>query len=419
MDLADIVILHYSSAPVVGGVESVMRTQAGLFLEAGCRVSVVAGNGEKDALPGGAEFIRMPELNSQHPRVARISRELEQGRVPADFDHLAAELEGTLRPILSAGDLLIVHNIFTKHFNLPLTAALSRLLDQNQIRRCVAWCHDFTWTSPHSRAKVHPGYPWDLLRTFRPDVTYVTVSQARQNELAGLFGCRPEQIRVIYNGVDPQQLLGISAAGMDLIDRLGLWDSDLNLLMPVRVTQAKNIELAIGTAAVLIEKGIRPKMVITGPPDPHDEQSTAYFNSLHAQREKAGVEQEVSFVFELGRNASQPFLVDMPLVGDLYRVSDALFMPSHREGFGMPILEAGLAGIPAFSSDQVPAAKEIGGEDVILFPSESGPQEVAALILDWLEHSREQHLRRRVRQRLRWKSIFQHEILKLLEGDPP
>jgi hypothetical protein len=62
------------------------------------------------------------------------------------------------RSILRRFDHLIVHNVFTKHFNLPLTAALFELLDAQRIPHCIAWCHDFTWTSPHSRSKVHAGY---------------------------------------------------------------------------------------------------------------------------------------------------------------------------------------------------------------------------------------------------------------------
>lgn len=410
-------LLHYSAAPVVGGVERVIQAQARLFLESGYRVAVVAGRGETNALPEGAEFVRIPEMDSQHPAIRHASQELEQGRLPADFERLSAGLEEALRPVLGACDLLIAHNVFTKHFNLPLTAALFRLLDRRQIRRAAAWCHDLTWTSPHSRSKVFPGYPWDLLRTYRSDVTYVAVSQARQAELAGLFGCPPEQIRVIYNGVDPQQLLGLSDAGMDLAVSLGLWESDLNLLMPVRITQAKNIELAIGVAAALKSRGLRSRIVVTGPPDPHDEQNMAYFRGLQVQRAAAGVEQEVRFVCEMGADPAVPLLVQAGMLGDLYRASDALFMPSRREGFGMPILEAGLLGMPVFTSEQVPAAREIGGADVIQFSPAAGPEEVAARVLEWLEHSPTQHLRRRVRQELTWKSIFQRQVLELLGAE--
>jgi glycosyltransferase involved in cell wall biosynthesis len=262
---------------------------------------------------------------------------------------------------------------------------------------------------------VYAGYPWDLLRTYRSELTYVTVSKERQRELANLFGCAPEQIRVIYNGVDPKELLGLSDFGLALIDRLDLWESDLNLIMPVRVTQAKNIELALRMVAALKQSGIRARLVITGPPDPHDRMSMEYFQSLLALRTQLGIREEVRFVYESGPVAAKPFTVEMPVVSELLRVSDALFMPSHREGFGMPVLEAGLAGLPVFCADTVPAAKEIGGQDVRMFPHNAEPAHVAELILKQVRENSVLRLRRRVRQRLTWRSIFRQQIMPLLD----
>jgi glycosyltransferase involved in cell wall biosynthesis len=415
-NLQRVAVLHYSAPPVIGGVESVILAHTRLFVEAGYPVTILAGRGGKEALPPEAGFIQIPELDSQYPQILEMSHELDQGRVPPNFEQMVALLAEKLASVLTSIDLLIVHNVFTKHFNLPLTAALFRLLDQHVIRHCVAWCHDMTWTSPNSRSKVFPTYPWDLLRTQRPDITYVAVSQERGRDLAELFGCPLEQVRVIYNGVDPAELLALSDPGLALIDRLDLWDSDLNLLMPVRVTQAKNIELALRVVAALKERGIRPKLVVTGPPDPHDQLNMEYFQSLLALREQLRVVDEMRFVYESGPNPAEPLSVDMPVVAELLRLSDALFMPSHREGFGMPVLEAGLLGIPVFCAETVPAANEIGRQEVVRFSPGADAKQVADLILKRVKDSSVLRLQRRVRQNLTWRGIFQHDILPLIDG---
>jgi glycosyltransferase involved in cell wall biosynthesis len=406
-------ILHYSAPSVVGGVESVIQAHAQVFGQAGYPVTVIAGRGEQAALPAGTGWIQIPELDTQHPDIVPLSVELERGQLPASFDDLTQQLAGTLAPILARYDNLIVHNVFTKHFNLPLTAALCQLLDGGQIRHCIAWCHDFTWTSPSSGSKVHPGYPWDLLRKHRPDLAYVVVSKSRQSELAALLGCSLEQVRVIYNGVDAASLLGLSPEGDALINRLGLLGSDLILLMPVRVTQAKHIEYALRVIAALKSRYFRPKLILTGPPDPHDVKSMTYYRELQALRRQLGVEDEMRFVFESGPDPDQPYIVDVGVVGDLYRVSDLMFMPSHREGFAMPVLEAGLAGIPVVST-AVPAALEIGGTDVILFDEDQDPGQLAGRILTWAERSPVHRLRRRVRQSYTWPAIFHRDIEPLL-----
>jgi glycosyltransferase involved in cell wall biosynthesis len=410
-----IAILHYSAPPVIGGVESVIWAHTQMFIEVGYPTTVIAGRGEQAALPAGLDLVRIPEMDSQHRQIVRVSRALKRGQVPPEFSAVTDHLAEALTPNLTQFDYVIVHNVLTKHFNLPLSAALHRLLDAGTIRRCIAWCHDFTWTSPTSRSAVHPGYPWDLLRTYRSDVTYVVVSKRRQKTLATLLVCPPEHIHVIYNGVDPRKLMGLSAEGSALVNRLGILECDMVLLMPVRVTRAKNIEYALRVTAALKAQNCRPKLIVTGPPDPHDARSMAYFRSLQALRHKLDVEEEMRFVYESGTDPNQSFTINARVVGDLYRASDVMFMPSHREGFGMPVLEAGLIGIPVVCTD-VPAAKEIGGGDVILFDTREDPTSVAKRILVWAEKSRVHQLRRQVRQTYTWRAIFHRDIEPLL-GD--
>jgi glycosyltransferase involved in cell wall biosynthesis len=406
-------VLHYSAPPVVGGVEAVIWAHTRAFVQEGYPVKVIAGRGDEHQLPAGVELISVPEIDSQHPEIADMTATLESGKVPDGFGVMVKRIRAVLAPVLSQVDNLIVHNILTKHFNLPLTAALFQLLDEKAIPHCIGWCHDFTWTSPSSRSKVRPGYPWDLLCTYRPDVTYVVVSRRRQATLADLLDCARDEIKVIYNGVDPKVLLGLTDEGAALIDRLDLMDNDLVLLMPVRVTEAKNIEYALRVVAALKEMNPRVSLVLTGPPDPHDGASMNYFRSLQARRSELGVEQEMRFVFESGPQDREGYTVAADVVGDLFRICDLVFVPSHREGFGMPVLEAGLAGIPVVCTD-VPAAEEIAGPDVTRFDASQDPAELADEILSLLEEDPVHRLRRRVRQRYTWRAIFRREIRPLL-----
>jgi glycosyltransferase involved in cell wall biosynthesis len=410
-----IAILHYSASPVVGGVEAVIDAHTALFINHGDSVRILAGAGDQIAQPKGSDFVHVPEMDSRHPQVVKISQQLEKGQVPSDFQAFSAQIAESLVPALQSTDRVIIHNLFTKHFNLPLTAALMNLLDHGLFKQPIAWCHDFTWTSPHSRSRVHPGYPWDLLRTYREDVTYVTVSQYRQRELSALLSSSPEKIHVVYNGVDPTDLYGLTSTGRSLIDRLGLIGSDLILLMPVRITQAKNIEFALRVIVNLKESGIQPKLVITGPPDPHDMADMDYYQSLLNLRQQLQVEQEVRFVYEMGPVPHQAYTIDLSLLSEIYRVCDVLFMPSHREGFGMPILEAAMIGMPVFST-QIPAAVEIGQQDVTIFSKDDDAVKVAQMILEWAHNDPLQRLKRRVRQNFTWRAIFQHQILPLLNG---
>jgi glycosyltransferase involved in cell wall biosynthesis len=406
-------ILHYSVSPVVGGVEAVIAAHVQVMNAAGYPLAIITGRGEPQAFPSAVEFTSIPEIDSQHPEILALSQYLEDGHIPDGFEEMTSRLIDKLMPVVSEYDNLIIHNVFTKHFNLPLTAALYRLLDEGHIHKAIAWCHDFTWTSPSSRSKVHCGYPWDMLRNQRADVTYVVVSEQRRRALANLFNCEMDEIQVIYNGVDPNELLGLSEEGRALINRLNYLENDLNLIMPVRVTRAKNIEYALHLVRALKISGNRVKMVLTGPPDPHDSKSMEYYNSLRALRRQLGVEEEMRFVFESGPAEDEPFFIDMHIVGELLRASDLVFIPSHREGFAMPVLEAGLAGVPVVTTE-VPAAVEIGKQDVLIFNTEQEPTALAEEILNRLEVDATYRLRRRVRQQYTWEVIFHKQIQPLL-----
>jgi glycosyltransferase involved in cell wall biosynthesis len=407
-------ILHYTAPPVIGGVEGVMDAHARIFLEKGYPVTIIAGQGSVDALPPGCEFVRIPELDSQHPDILAASAILEQGEVPADFDSLTQRLLAALSPLLPRFDNLIVHNVFTKHFNLPLTAALWTLLDDSAINNCIAWHHDFTWTSPRSRSKVHEGYPWDLLRTYRLDVTQVTISQQRKQELVGLYNCPEDAVQVIVNGVDVVQIFGLTSEGAALVDRLDLLDADLILLMPVRVTKNKNVEYALEVVAALKEEGVRVKLILTGPPDPHDDKSMAYFRDLQERRDALGLQKEMHFVFESGPEGSEHYQIPLEVVYDLYRVADLMFMPSYQEGFGMPVLEAGLLGLPVIASATVPAAQEIGAEDVMMFALDQPPEALAREVIRRAGEDKRLRLARRTRQNFTWEAIFKKRIAPLL-----
>ncbi|RME42273.1 MAG: hypothetical protein D6791_18185, partial [Chloroflexi bacterium] len=203
-----ITILHYAGPPVVGGVESTIYHHARLLSQVGHGVHVIAGRGE--SFHPQVTFHRIPEVDSRHPDVLAIGRSLAQGNVPPDFELLRDRLVARLRPLLAGSHVTIAHNALTLHKNLPLTAALRRLADEGI--RLVAWCHDFAWQDTLYTPDLHPGYPWDLLRTAWPGVHYVVVSEHRRAQLAALLDLPEEEIRVVTPGVDVPAFLKLEPA---------------------------------------------------------------------------------------------------------------------------------------------------------------------------------------------------------------
>lgn len=409
-------IIHYSAPPTIGGVEGVIAAHSKVFIEEGYPITVIAGRGKESALPKGTDFIKLPLLDSQNTTVLKVNEDLEKGFVGNSYEELQKEIKGQLKKALADVDNVIVHNLLSKNYNLAATEAIISLHKEGKIPNLIAWCHDFSLRSRKDKKSLHNGSPWDILHTHYPEIHYVVVSQQRQETLSEILEIPKEKINVIYNGFNPNELLGISNETSRLINHLKLGDADLIALMPVRITKAKNIEFALQIAADLKSKIGNPQILLTGPPDPHDLENMAYFEELKTLRRQLGVENYFRFLFEENPNSEEPYILDMKIVADLYRVSDIVLMTSHREGFGMPVIEAGFSGKPVFSTN-IPAVEEIGGEEIHKFSLNSSPQQIANQINDWASSDAVHLMRVRTRQNFAWKKIFTKKIQPLLIGE--
>jgi len=401
----NITLLHYAAPPVVGGVESVIGEHARLMAADGQQVTILAGRGAQTdpRIP----FNELPQADSRHPEVMAVKAELDAGKVTQRFDRLVADLEADLTRRLADTQVLIAHNVCSLNKNLALTAALKKIAEKPGAPRLILWHHDLAWTTPRYRSELHDGYPWDLLRTDWPEATQVTVSEMRRYELAQLLGVPDQRINVVPNGVDIARFLKLEEQTMQFIEKLDLLSAAPLLLLPVRITPRKNIELAIRTLAALRGHFPNARLVVTGPLGPHNPANTIYFKQLTSLRASLKLDQAVVFLAE----HTSEYLPD-EVIADFYHLADALLFPSREEGFGIPILEAGLAGLPVFCAD-IPPLRELGEKAATFFSPDADPQEVARLIAHQMAPDNAFNLRLRVKLDYTWQSIYKENIRPL------
>lgn len=412
-ELPRVGILHYTAPPVVGGVETVIAEHVRLLTEAGIPTRLIVGRGGESVPTPGAEVERIPLLDSENPDNLAVGHDLELGVVPEQFGGLCDQLRRTLQQTLQDIDVLVVHNILTMHFNLPLTVALHQLLDTGEAPKIIAWSHDASWNDPLQVPRLHPRHPWTLLRRHRSDVRYVVLTRERQVELARMFRCPQKSLRVIPNGIHVRFWWGLSPQGDSLVSQLGLLDRDLVLLQPTRITHLKNLTMSLQIAAALKGQGVNFRLIVTGPPDPHDPEGRALLEQLLDHRRQLNLEEEVVFLCLLEAEPESPRTYPRETVRDLYMASDLVLLPSTSEGFGIPVIEAGMIGRPVFCAD-IPPFREIGRDLTHRFRLDEEPEAVAKRILAWAERDLGHRLRRRVRQRFTWRRILQDHLLPLL-----
>ncbi len=405
-----VAILHYAAPPVVGGVESTIFHHARLLADEGYRVKVIAAVGEQ--FDPRVEFLRTPEVGSRHPTVLALADELRAGRVSSEFaafrDRLGQELGGLLADV----DVCIVHNAFSLHKNLALTAALFDL-NRAHVTRFVAWCHDMAWRDPLYAADLHDGYPWDLLRSAWEGVQYVVVSQHRQLRLAELLQRPAVDVEVVTPGVDVAAFLKLEPETRRLVTRLDLLAADPLMLMPTRITRRKNIEMGLRITAAVRKLHPGVALVVTGPPGPHNPANRAYLDELQLLRCELDLTDRVYFLHEVSDGA-EPLAVTDAMMSDFFQLADMLLFPSRHEGFGIPILEAALARLPIFAAS-IPPVRETAGTLAQLFDLSSAPEEVACLIGLGLSKDERFQLRRRVKQQYTWRTKVVNELIPIIE----
>ena len=373
---------------MTGGVESILATHARLLRKAGHQVRVIAGRGE-------AEIV--PELDSRQPEVEALAAGLAEGEFDSSsFEQLRSGLKRSLEPLLADRDVAIAHNLLTMPFNLPAAAAL---LDTGQ--RLLAWTHDLAWVNPRYAAYKHRGWPWSMLCEAQRGVRYVAISGLRQRQITHTFGLQPRQVPVVPNGIDLTGFLGISGSTQRLLEKAGLSRADPLVLVPLRITPRKRLELAIEAAGLLQNRLPSLGVLVTGPLGPHSPDNLEYAKHLLELRGSLGLDDVVAFCFE---QAGDKHPVSDANVAELYRLADAVLLPSESEGFGLPVLEGGLARSPVVCTD-LEVLKEVGGGGIWTFPAKAGAEAVAAAVSAALA-SRAARLRRRVRRQYSWGSVL-------------
>lgn len=193
-------------------------------------------------------------------------------------------------------------------------------------------------------------------RALRRARAVVTVTEAVAEEIRAEYSSIAPPVFVAPNGVDASWFRAEPASAATR-QRLGI--PPQYLLFTGNLEPRKNLGtlLAAHRAARAAEPGV-PPLVLCGPAGWGDRWS--------------GAEPDPEHVVLAG------YLSDQDLQGVVAGAA-AVCMPSHYEGFGLPIVEALAAGRPVLASD-IPAHREVAGGRATLLPPEDAHAWAAALV---------------------------------------
>lgn len=222
----------------------------------------------------------------------------------------------------------------------PGVATVATILD-------VIWIHHPEATGARFRAVMGTLAPMVGRRSTR----IIAISEAARDDIAATLHLDIEKFDVTPLGILPPPPPATGADPAGVRERLGLGAEPIVLCVAAKRAH-KNLHGLIRALALLdqgSEPGQRVQLVLPGSANEYEDQ-------LRALARELGVEDSVRF----------PGWISDADLEDLYRLASCFVLPTLREGFGLPVLEAMARGVPVACSD-IPALTEVVGDAAVLF----------------------------------------------------
>ncbi|GEM_PF-1439898 len=216
----------------------------------------------------------------------------------------------------------------------------------------VLMVHDLSaWEAPG--LEPVPGWYWPYAKSamacgVRSADAVVVRTPSTGRRLASRFNVRSERIYVC-----PDAIKDVYIGPAPPADK-----REPLLLFVGTLVRRKNPETVVRAFAELATRSPELRLVMVG-----------RAGSASGEVEKAVRESEVTDRIEVRHG-----LADTDLAS-LYRHASLLIMPSHYEGFGIPVIEAMASGLPVVASD-IEVFREVGGDAAAYYGE---PEDVAAL----------------------------------------
>ncbi len=408
MEKLKIAILHYSCPPVIGGVESIIRSHASVLTKKGHDVHVIVGNGKQ--FRKNIEFTKIDELASQHKEIQDALNNYDKD--PAAFNSYVEAITDKLSQALEGVDVCIVHNVLTMHFNLAFSWALQALAKQHKEICFVNWVHDCTVLNPdYEKIYNMKSKPWEILRAVVPNYQYVAISDLRHQQIVELYNIPFDEVAVIPDGIHMDSFLRLEPFVSELFLEEKLASKDIVAFTPTRIIRRKNLEMGVELVRRIKEQGKTIKWLISGAPDPHNSEALKYFKHLKKLIKKYDLKKDVVFLSEkYDRDLSDREITS------IYRLTDVLFFISKQEGFGIPVIEAALSRVLVVISD-IPPLVALGEDEAIYVPLDCADMNAkASEIIHQLYDSKSYRLFKRIIKTYPWKILFKKKIRPLLES---
>jgi glycosyltransferase involved in cell wall biosynthesis len=252
-----------------------------------------------------------------------------------------------IRGARAIGEALLLDRAARKHAcDLLLSVALTAPLRPSI--PSVVMVADVTWLREPAAVPRTTRILWKTLviPAARRARRLIAISETARSEISEDFGVPADRIDVIPLG--PGNADAVPTGEEELRERLALGAGPVILAVSAFLAH-KNVGRLVEAMPAILEAVPGAVLVLPGNPTPLRDE-------VAAQAEALGLRDSVVF----------PGWVDAADLEGIYRVAQCFVLPSLREGFGLPVLEAMRRGVPVACSN-TSAVPEVAGDAALLF----------------------------------------------------
>lgn len=322
-------------------------------------------------------------------------------------------------------DIILEHDLIFQGWFLPYCVAIHKLADESKIK-WFHWTHSVTSAMPRDLDKPHS------LRYFLPrNSKLVYLNNFHIVRAAEDYHTFPNNVRVIYNPVDPRLFYNLHPLVKLLIDEYDLLNHDFFQVYPVstpRMIAGKGLFNLIDIFSYLKKEGKKVKLVI----------ANAHANN---PQDKAQIAEAMSYATQKGLNTSDLIFTSLQeppkyesgipheAVSQLFQLSNLFVFPSTSENCSLILLEAMLSKCLLILNNNVGAMREFGKENALYFnfgsiddavsydDKERFMEDVARIIVSEMSTNKALKAANYIKKFFNYDFIFKNQIEPLLYND--
>jgi len=194
----------------------------------------------------------------------------------------------------------------------------------------------------------------------------IAVSKSTEKDIVKVFQTDPQKIKVIYEAADDKTFTEVSPKIINGLRSKFKLDRDPIILYVGQWRPHKNL-LGLIRAFEILRTKTKAKLAIVGKIDPA-------FPEVNLAIDKS------PYMSDIIRSG---FVSEEDLAG-FYKLANVFVFPSFYEGFGLPGLEAMMAGVPVAASNRTSLPEIYGGAASYFNPDD--PQEISRKILEIIQN---------------------------------